>query len=86
MGVKLVTLRVKSWNVGKESFGGICMEDQQKQRQAIKLICFITFLRAALLIKSPGVKSISQKTQPVNDLITDSSNYDVKFLNFHIIV
>lgn len=86
MGVKLVTLRVKSWNVGKESFGGIYKEDQQKQRGTIKLICFITFPRAALLIKSPGVKRVSQNTQPVNGLLADSSNYDVKFLNFHIIV
>lgn len=72
-------------SVGKESLGGIYKEDQQKQRGTIKLICFITFPRDALLIKSPGVKRLSQNTQPVNGLLADSSNYDVKFLTFTLL-
>lgn len=86
MKVKLVTLRVKSWNVGKESLRGIYKEDRWKQRWTIKRMCRITFPRPALLIKNPGVKGVSQNTQSVNGLVADSSNYDVKFLNFHIIV
>lgn len=56
---------------GEKSLGGLYKEDEQKLKGAIKLICFITFPRAALLIKSSGVKRISQNTQLVNGLVAD---------------